>query len=310
MKCFLAAVLICFYSVAATAATITLTPNVNFGTITYSSTYAGFGNVTVSADNAVSLGGSGGIVTQTGGGKGIIEFTKAVLDTVLNLKVANSGATYIVSNSCGSITVSNIQLQGGLLSLLGQLFLTGTLQIGVGATASINSISGTNCTISGTIVGALQYSTILGDLLPSTPANMNVTLNVGAQPVLLRHNTGASLNFGQICLNTTAQQTVTVANNGTVSGTNMPCTPTGTTSDKFTLTGPNGSSFSVQVPSTTTITNGTTTLTVSNFSSSCTDGCEIQDSGSSTINIGGRLTIPTTATIGSYAGTYLLSVTY
>lgn len=304
--------ILCLVCVRAFGLQITTYPTIQFGSISYgSSVSTGKNSVTVSPSGTVSTAGSGGIVTQTGGAAGKVAFkSTSVLELLVNVRVASSTPQVITTPGCGSITVNNFVLAGSL-NLLTLTFLLGAAETTVGATMTVNNITGYNCTISGTVNGALAYSTLAGDTNPNTPLNVNVSVNVLPPPLTLKHSDGASLNFGTLCRGSVTQ-TLTVAADGTASGSNLVCPAQGYSADQFKVDGYNGASFSVSSISSIQLTNSadSTKLTVDNFAPSCSSNCIISANDSYTLRVGGRLTVPVSATTGTYTGTYPVTITY
>lgn len=102
---------------------------------------------------------------------------------------------------------------------------------------------------------------------------------------------------------------VTVA--GTASGSNLVCAAQGYSADQFKVDGYGGASFSVSSIGSIQLTNALdgTKLMVDTFTPSCSSNCTM--SGSSyTLRVGGRLTVPASATAGTYTGTYPVTITY
>lgn len=90
-------------------------------------------------------------------------------------------------------------------------------------------------------------------------------------------------------------------------GVTLP-TVTGTVSAAaFVVTGPSGTSYSVTLPSSITLTSGTNTMTVSNFTSqpSANGGylSGTNGSGSQTLTVGGTLEIAAGQAVGYYSNT-------
>ena len=304
--------ILCLVCVRAFGLQITTYPTIQFGSISYgSSVSTGKNSVTVSPSGTVSTAGSGGIVTQTGGAAGKVAFkSTSVLELLVNVRVASSTPQVITTPGCGSITVNNFVLAGSL-NLLTLTFLLGAAETTVGATMTVNNITGYNCTISGTVNGALAYSTLAGDTNPNTPLNVNISVNVLPPPLTLKHSDGASLNFGTLCRGS-ATQTLTVAADGTASGSNLVCPAQGYSADQFKVDGYNGASFSVSSISSIQLTNSAdgTKLTVDNFTPSCSSNCIISANDFYILRVGGRLTVPASATAGTYTGTYPVTITY
>lgn len=291
---------------------ITTYPTIRFGSISYGpSVSTGKNSVTVSPAGVVSTAGSGKIVTQTGGSAGKAAFKSTeLLELLVNVRVVVTSPQVITTPGCGSITVNNFLLAGSL-NLLTLNFLLGAAETTVGATMTVNDITGYNCTISGTVNGALAYSTLAGDTNPNTPLNVNVSVNILPPPLTLKHDGGAALNFGTLCRGGVTQ-TLTVAADGTAAGTNLVCPAQGYAADQFKVDGYSGASFSVSSINSIQLTNAAdgTKLTVDNFTPSCSSNCTISNSGSYMLRMGGRLTVPASATAGTYTGTYPVTVTY
>lgn len=312
MKSALVCLILLLGVVRAFALQITAYPTIQFGSISYgSSVSAGKNSVTVSPSGAVSTGGAGGIVTQTGGAAGKVSFKSTeLLELLVNVRVASSSPQVITTAGCGSITVNNFVLAGSL-KLLTLNFLLGAAETTVGATMTVNNITGYNCTISGTVNGALAYSTLAGDTNPNTPLNVNISVNVLPPPLTLKHDSGSSLNFGTLCRGSVTQ-TLTVTAAGTANGSNLVCPAQGYSADQFKVDGYKGASFSVSSVNAIQLTNAAdgTKLTVDNFTPSCSSNCTLSNSGSYTLRMGGRLTVPASATAGTYTGTYPVTITY
>lgn len=296
----------------AAALQITTYPTVNFGNITYTSQgNSGSANVTMSPGGVASTSGTGKITAQSGGSAGTAGFkTTNILELLVNVKVNVTTPQTITTAGCGSVTISNITLAGSL-NLLTLTIIAGEAQTTVGATLAVSSISNYNCTISGTINNALTYSTLAGDTTPNSPLNLNVSVYVLPPPLTLTHNSGAALNFGQLCTNASATQTLIISSSGGASGSNLTCAAQGYSADAFTVSGPNNVSFSVNSIPSVQLSNGLTgLLTVDNFTTSCSSNCQINENNQYTLRVGGRLTVPATAATGTYTGTYPVTITY
>lgn len=304
--------ILCVVCVRSFGLQISTYPTIQFGSISYgSSVSTGKNSVTVSPSGSVSTAGSGGIVTQTGGSAGTVAFkSTSVLELLVNVRVASTTPQVITTPGCGSITVNNFVLAGSL-NLLTLTFLLGAAETTVGATMTVNNITGYNCTISGTVNGALAYSTLAGDTNPNTPLNVNVSVNILPPPLTLKHDSGSALNFGTLCRGGVTQ-TLTVSPAGTASGTNLVCPARGYSADQFKVDGYNGGSFSVSSINSIQLTNASdgSKLTVDNFVPSCSSNCVISRNDFYILRVGGRLTVPASATAGTYTGTYPVTITY
>lgn len=305
-------IVLCLACIRAFGLQITTYPTIQFGSISYgSSVSTGKNSVTVSPSGTVSAAGTGGIVTQTGGSAGTAAFKSTnVLELLVNVRVASASPQTISTPGCGSITVNNFVLAGSL-NLLTLTFLLGSAETTVGATMTVNNVTGYNCTISGTVNGTLAYSTLAGDTNPNTPLNVNVSVNILPPPLTLKHDDGSALNFGTLCRGNVTQ-TITVSSAGTAAGSNLVCPAQGYSADQFKVNGYSGASFSVSSVNSVQLTNASdgTKLTVDNFVPSCSSNCVISSNGSYILRMGGRLTVPASATAGTYTGTYPVTITY
>ncbi len=307
-------ILLCLFLTLAAplrALTVTQVPEIDFGTVLFSLSGAGTKTIYVTGNGAVSLSGSGGIVSQSGGAAGTAVFTKTLItELVLVLRVTNTSTTYSANTSgCGQATLSGLEINGGLLNVTLNI-LGSTVQANAGGKLTLNSVVGSNCVISGVASGALRYGTVV-DLDPAGPVDVKFKVRIGGSVLTLNHDSQAALNFGTLCQNVSASQTLTVAPDGTASSQNLVCGPGAVTADSFTVNGLNQSSFSVTLPASVTLQNGAgNTLSVSALTSSCGASCTITSSNEKKFTVGGTLTVPPSAAAGSYAGTYPVTVVY
>lgn len=122
------------------------------------------------------------------------------------------------------------------------------------------------------------------------------------------------LQFGTIALGT-GDNTVTIAPTtgarviagaGTATGT----TATTVSAAAFKVTGASGLGYTVTLPTSSTITDGTTTLTVNSYASSLAGNTASLTGGDSHFAIGGTLTLTGTMTTGHYTGSFPITVAY
>lgn len=304
----------CLWLCAACAAhglTITQVPEIDFGTVLFAPSGGGSRTIYVTGNGAVSLSGSGGISSQSGGVPGVVIFTKTLITELLVvLRVTNSSATYSATvPRCGQADLSGLEINGGQVNVTLNI-LGSTVQANIGGKLALNAVTGANCTISGVASGALRYGTAV-DLDPAGPVDVKYKVRIGGSVLTLVHDAQAALNFGTLCQNALAVQTLTVSPDGTSSSQNLACGASGVSADSFTVTGLNQSVFSVTLPSSVTLQNGAgNSLTVGNLTSSCGASCTISSSGEKKFTVGGTLTVPANAATGSYAGTYPVTVVY
>ena len=115
------------------------------------------------------------------------------------------------------------------------------------------------------------------------------------------------MNFGTIAASATAgtvvlatDDTRTVTGGATYSGT--------ATAAQFSVTGEGTRTFSISLPSSITLTDGTNNLTVDNFTSN-TSGTGTLAAGTATVKVGATLNVPANATAATYTNTTDLTVT-
>lgn len=131
-------------------------------------------------------------------------------------------------------------------------------------------------------------------------------------PISIENTDGQGLNFGVIALGSTnsiirVSATSTVSSN-VFDGDAVILNAVTQTAAKFTVSGEQGCSFIVNLPTSMAISDGTHSLTINNFKSS--------NNGSGTINlstifyVGADLLVPSNATIGYYHGTFNVIVSY
>ena len=76
------------------------------------------------------------------------------------------------------------------------------------------------------------------------------------------------------------------------------------------MTGIPGAPYAVTLPNSVTISNGTETMTVSNFNRSGAAQLLLDAAGNGTFNVGARLNVGTNQPAGTYAGTFNVTVNY
>lgn len=283
-------------------------PTVDFGIINYLYNGAGFGQVTISDSGTPSTDGAGYMMNQSGGSAGTVGFSINFFENLLggrNITLTTKTDSYTTqqSASCGRVTISNIHTTGGANTADKQASTNSPATFPIGATLTLDSfVSSTPCTIQETFSAAMTGSNLWGS------KDASLTIRVQIIPNMAVSHDSAALNFGTICRSTTQQQVLTIAPDGGVSGTYV-CPTQNTSADSFTVTGNIGQSFYVTLPNTVTITNGSTNLTVSNLTSSCTNNCVLTDNHY-TFTVGGTLTIPAGVSVGHYQNNYTVTINY
>lgn len=282
-------------------------PTVDFGIINYLYGASGSSQVTISEAGVASTGGSGYILNQSGGSAGTVGFSiSGILEIIfgrsISLEIKTGTYTTKQSASCGRVTISNVRTTGGT-SGSGSAGSGSPATFPIGATLTLDSfVSSSPCTIQETFTSAMTGSNWLGS------KDASLTIRVQIIPNMAVTHDSAALNFGTICRSTTQQQVLTIAPDGGVSGTYV-CPTQNTSADSFTVTGNIGQSFNVNLQNSTTITNGSTNLTVSNLTPSCSSNCQLT-ANTYNLTVGGTLTVPSGTPTGEYTGNYNLSITY
>ncbi len=133
-------------------------------------------------------------------------------------------------------------------------------------------------------------------------------------PINLTHDGGVSLDFGDIAVGTTETDIVVNAQTGDRSisgGGDAVFVGTNSSSDAFTVTGEDGEAFYITLPSSIqTVTDGTNTMDLKDFTSFPAVGSSPTISGSTPVKVGATLTVGATQAAGLYTGSYLVTVGY
>lgn len=282
-------------------------PTVDFGTANYLYETSGFNQIKVPDSGAPNTEGSGYIMNQTGGSAGsvvITDFSWLQILSRVYIETKKTSSYSLSSQNCGQVTISNIHTSNNSDSASQMVGLNSSLSFPIGATLTLDSFTGTSpCYIQGRIPDAITYRVGIG-----SKTNVYLDIRVQIIPNMAVTHDSAALNFGTICRSTTQQQVLTIAPDGGVSGTYV-CPTQNTSADSFTVTGNIGQSFNVNLQNSTTITNGSTNLTVSNLTPSCSSNCQLT-ANTYNLTVGGTLTVPSGTPTGEYTGNYNLSITY
>ena len=312
ITCFLAVNVLSF------AGSVTGEPTIDFGSVAYvPGSSSGFRTITVSAAGATTTSSSGaltGTPAGTSGSASIGSFSwaESTTGTITFQTNKSTSATTISTSGCGSVSINNFTTTGGATSTTASASSSSTVSFPVGATLTLQSFTGTSgCTISGKVSGPVQFR-IKGLIITQTDwTNVPVNITIYIAPRMsFSHTANAKLDFGTICSDDRTQ-TVTVALDGSHTATNVHCTNPGTSADSFTVTGMANQTFAISLPASVAITNSRgDSLTVSNLNASCTQNCSVDSGGTSTISVGGMLTVPARTPGGEYTGNYTVSLTY
>jgi len=281
-------------------------PTIDFGTIYYCPDGSGAQTVAMSdTGTATTKGSGGGITKQEGGAAGQTQIHKGWFEFLSSSTFYTKKAETRTKNACGgSVTLSNTTTENG--SEEAEAGILSGSNFNVGADLTVNSFnSATPCTVTDTLSGILSFQ--LSWSSTATPLDLKYTAKI--VPVAkVAHHDGSSLNFGTFC-RSSSQQTLTLAPNGTVTSSSVRCPVSADISaDEFDVVGVSGFQYNIEMDSSTTLTNGSNTLTVSNLTPSCTQ-CTLT-STHDTVTVGGTITVPGSSPSGEYIGHYELSITY
>lgn len=167
-------------------------------------------------------------------------------------------------------------------------------------------------------VGALSALASTAHAQQTDPATASASASGAVaviQPIAL--SKGADLNFGTIVkpLSGTATVALDSANGRTVTGTtavNNAANPAKSAS--FTIQGEGGSAYSISVPGSFTMSNGSggqlTVNTVNNAGGGGTLSGGIGSTASATFGVGGSINIDTGTASGAYNGTFTVTASY
>lgn len=146
----------------------------------------------------------------------------------------------------------------------------------------------------------------------------NKTLSVQSKariitPITLANTSSQALDFGVIArgaanstivVGAVAAPSINVASGDAVVLTSAP-----QTAAKFTVGGESGKTYAITIPATTqTITDGTNTLNINNFT--CSNGTVGTIGTNDVFYVGGTLSVPLSAVAATYSGTFNVTVAY
>jgi hypothetical protein len=145
---------------------------------------------------------------------------------------------------------------------------------------------------------------------PSNTATANATAKILAALSIIKN---VDLSFGTMTI-PTAATTVIVAPDGTRTSTGnitlLAQAPL-TTASSYSVTGDPGATYTITLPASTTILNGTQQMTVNNFTSSKTNnGSTIGTGGTDSFTVGATLNLNNAQASGTYTGSFNVTVNY
>lgn len=122
-----------------------------------------------------------------------------------------------------------------------------------------------------------------------------------------------NLEFGSVTTDGTAG-TVNITTGGSSSATGgVTLISSGTTraAGAFNVTGEANATYTITLPSSINLSDGAShTITIDNFQSNPSNNGTLSAGGTQTLNVGARANLGTSQAIGSYTGTYQVTVAY
>lgn len=158
----------------------------------------------------------------------------------------------------------------------------------------------------GVVAIALSSGTAFAASGNTSTANGVASATVVA-PIVLTHTSGASLNFGKFTVGTGGTVVVSAAGAASVTGDTGIVPGSTSSADGFSVAGDASRSFSISTAS-GSVTAGAATIPFTTTPSAATG--TLSSGGTATFTVGGTLTVASTVTAGSYAGSYAATVTY
>lgn len=324
MKKFLLSLVVLTVSIAVQAdMSIVTAPTLYMGTATYVSDNTGKASVITDIPSTGNIriqttdGGPLGDLTNTS----VTAATFSGMDPKLkNVYVEISPRTSgTVTGSCGTLNIQDISLAYGGATSATLKASSDTQLVNypnglyIAMTASLAGQPSTpNCTISAPIEGVvLRFANARNkNQAVWHETNIYVSLDLISSH-WIEHPTGGELNFGTFCASS-QPQTLTVTPTGGIGSSNVSCPvdSANISADRFVFHSTPGTSFSVNLPASATLSNATDgSLTITNFSSSCIPSC-VLSTQEQEFTVGGTITVPGNSPIGEYTGSYPVSVTY
>jgi hypothetical protein len=275
------------------------------------------GTVTRTAGSAVRLGSGSArsLVTVACGNQALCPLTVAMVtiaqtgtptnrgNALQNFTISTSGATATTVLGPGtgnsiSFTITAIPQNG-----------TKTFWVGFDFPLSADN-SGSNSGVS-TANFIVTASTILGTQGGSLSGTATATVFRS-----LSLTNQSNLAFGRISRPRTGTGTVSMDTNGTVTTTGDGVVKIGSptsTAAGFLVSGEGGQSFSISVPISFNLNNGTSTIPVTlspNLSGNQTLSGALGAAGTLNIKVGGNFGLTPTTTLGAYTGSFAVTVAY
>jgi hypothetical protein len=141
----------------------------------------------------------------------------------------------------------------------------------------------------------------------SASANASVFAKV-IQPIAITKT--ADLNFGGIITGPAGSVTVSPAGVETATGATVINPNPNVSAAQFTVTGEPSTAYLIVLPTTVTITNGAQTMTVDTFTSTPVGTGLLSATGVQSLGVGAKLNVAANQAVGSYSGTFAVTVAY
>jgi len=135
-------------------------------------------------------------------------------------------------------------------------------------------------------------------------ANANVTI---ITPIGLAKT--ADLNFGQVVAHSGGQVIIAPNSTRTVGGSAEAVPASSSSAATFAVTGNGSNTYAITLPTSTTLTSNSNTITVDNFTST-PSGTGALSSGAQTVQVGATLEVGSAQAAGNYTGTFNVYVQY
>jgi hypothetical protein len=122
--------------------------------------------------------------------------------------------------------------------------------------------------------------------------------------------------FGNIAVNSTTLGTVTLpATSGTpirtfTGGVTLPAVTGTVSAAEFTVTGANATTYAITLPSSTTITSSSNTMTLDTYLTNIGTTGTLSGSGTQSFYVGSTLHVAAAQPAGSYTGSFSVTVNY
>jgi hypothetical protein len=161
-----------------------------------------------------------------------------------------------------------------------------------------------------TALAAIAMLVPAGSAMAQNSANASATATATIITPITLNNT-AALQFGNVVASTAAG-TIVVSPAGvrsaTLGATGISGLPISAAA--FTVGGGADRTFTITLPASTTITDGTNNMTVDTFTSSLGASSTLNGSGTAPLTVGATLNVNASQPAGEYTGTFLVTVAY